>query len=72
MKKPFKKQIERGERVGLDAAHVLMLGLKSGVGVAKAYPWSGTSGEKQETLPVAFYVLKFSSLQPQNTFSFLT
>lgn len=40
--------------MGLDADHVLMLGLKSGVGVAKAHPWSGTGGEIWEMLPVPF------------------
>lgn len=40
--------------MGLDAGHVLVLGLKSGVGVVKACPQSGTGGEMWEILPVPF------------------
>lgn len=40
--------------MGLDAGHVLVIGLKSGVGVAKAYPQSGAGGEMWVMLPVPF------------------
>lgn len=40
--------------MGWDAGHVLIVGLKSGVGVAKAYPLSRTGGEMWDTLPVPF------------------
>ena len=40
--------------LGLDAGRVPMLGLKSGEGVAKTYPWSGTGGEMWEMLPLPF------------------